>query len=142
MRHEAENTKPDRSGTMDVDIRPELICWCWRSQGPVRLRPVFFTYPDMKTSRPEYHTESDGYIRTRSQVRVQQGVTIILRLCTRRRKGLILHASKQAFSHALYSYIVTYSYVFTSRDAVRIPNFLVLTFPIIFLLFTFPVVFS
>ena len=102
----------------------------------------FFSYPDMKTSRPEYHTESDGYIRTRSQVRVQQGVTIILRLCTLRRKGIVLHASKQAFSHALYSFIVTYSYVFTSRDAVRIPNFLVLTFPIIFLLFTFPVVFS
>ena len=77
----------------------------------------------MKTSRPEYHTESDGYIRTRSQVRVQQGVTIILRLCTLRRKGIVLHASKQAFSHALYSFIVTYSYVFTSRDAVRIPNF-------------------
>ena len=60
---------------------------------------------------------------------MQQGVTIILRLCTLRRKGIVLHASKQAFSHALYSFIVTYSYVFTSRDAVRIPNFLVFHFP-------------
>ena len=54
---------------------------------------------------------------------MQQGVTIILGLCTLRRKGIVSHVSKQAFSHALYSFIVTYSYVFTSRDAVRIPNF-------------------
>ena len=54
---------------------------------------------------------------------MQQGVTIILRLCTLRRKGIVLHVSKQAFSHALYSFIVMYSYVFTSRDAVRIPYF-------------------
>ena len=72
---------------------------------------------------------------------MQQGVTIILRLCTLRRKGIVLHVSKQAFSHALYSFIVTYSYVFTSRDAVRIPNFWYFTFPIIFLIIHFSVVF-
>ena len=99
----------------------------------------------MKTSRPEYHTESDGYIRTRSQVRVQQGVTIILRLCTLRRKGIVLHVSKQAFSHALYSVIVTYSYVFTSRGmrcvfpiffiSLSLSYFLIIHFSVVFQFF-------
>ena len=118
-KHETESTKPDRSGTMDVDIRPETDMWVLTQPRtrcvyvrvlPLRIRTwkhldqniignLFWStiwgrhgsrwlHPRTMFARktadiwPVYLypvTDPDGYIRTRSRVRVQQGVTIFCR---------------------------------------------------------------